>query len=129
MADQRSLRVLVVDDNPVNQTVAARLLEREGHSVVIAENGRVALDRLVGTEFDMVLMDLQMPEMDGFAATAAIRRQEAGTGRRLPIVAFTANNLIGDRVRCLEAGMDGFVAKPVQVSLLLREMADVLAVA
>jgi CheY-like chemotaxis protein len=123
------LRVLIVEDNLINQRVAARLLEKEGHSVVIAENGRVALERLGDAEFDLVLMDLQMPEMDGFAATAAIRQQEAGTGRHLPIVAVTANALLGDRERCLEAGMDGYVAKPVQEQLLIRTMAEVLAVA
>jgi CheY-like chemotaxis protein len=123
------LRVLVVDDNLINQKVAARLLEKEGHSVVIAENGRVALERLGNAHFDLVLMDLQMPEMDGFAATAAIRQREAGTGRRLPIVAVTANALVGDRERCLQAGMDAYISKPVQKQLLIRAMAEVLAVA
>jgi CheY-like chemotaxis protein len=129
MSAPRPLRVLVVEDNLINQKVAARLLEKEGHSVVIAENGRVALERLGDAQFDLVLMDLQMPEMDGFAATAAIRQQEAGTGRHLPIVAVTANAMVGDRERCLQAGMDGYVAKPVQKQLLMRAMAEVLAVA
>jgi CheY-like chemotaxis protein len=123
------LRVLVVEDNLINQKVAARLLENEGHSVVIAENGRVALERLGNSHFDLVLMDLQMPEMDGFAATAAIRQREAGTGRRLPIVAVTANAMVGDRERCLQAGMDAYISKPVQKQLLFRAMAEVLAVA
>jgi two-component system, sensor histidine kinase and response regulator len=125
----RTLRVLLVEDNVINQKVACRLLEKQGHAVVIAENGRVALNALDESDFDLVLMDLQMPEMDGFAATAAIRRREEGTGRRLPIVALTANALKGDRERCLEAGMDGYVAKPVQVQVLMREMAEVLEVA
>jgi two-component system, sensor histidine kinase and response regulator len=126
MPSGRPLRVLLVEDNTVNQLVARRLLEKNGHAVVIAENGRIALDALDEADFDMVLMDVQMPEMDGLAATAAIRRREAGTGRRLPIVALTANALKGDRERCLAAGMDGYVAKPVQVQTLLRVMADVI---
>jgi two-component system sensor histidine kinase/response regulator len=129
MSAPRALRVLLVEDNPINQKIAARLLEKHGHSVVIAENGRVALERLEGSQFDVVLMDLQMPEMDGFTATAAIRRQEAGTGRHLPIVAVTANAMVGDRERCLAAGMDGYVAKPVQSHVLIREMTEVLAAA
>jgi CheY-like chemotaxis protein len=129
MSAPRALRVLLVEDNPINQKIAARLLEKHGHSVVIAENGRVALERLEGSQFDVVLMDLQMPEMDGFTATAAIRRQEAGTGRHLPFVAVSANAMVGDRERCLAAGMDGYVAKPVQSHVLIREMTEVLAAA
>ena len=126
---RQPLRILLVEDNLVNQKVASRLLENQGHSVVIAENGRVALDVLDSSKFDLVLMDVQMPEMDGLTATAEIRRQEVGTGKHLPIVALTANAMKGDRERCLEAGMDGYVSKPVEAHLLLREMAEVLAVA
>jgi CheY-like chemotaxis protein len=126
MRPHRALRVLLVEDNLVNQKVACRILEKQGHAVVVAQNGRIALDILEGSDFDLVLMDVQMPEMDGYAATAAIRQREEGTGRRLPIVALTANAMKGDRERCLEAGMDGYVAKPVQVQLLLRELAEVL---
>jgi two-component system, sensor histidine kinase and response regulator len=129
MSPERTLRVLLVEDNLVNQKVACGLLARHGHEVVVAENGRVALKVLERSDFDVVLMDVQMPEMDGFEATAAIRRSEAGTGRRLPIVALTANALQGDRERCLEAGMDGYVPKPVELRLLLREMAHVLSAA
>jgi two-component system sensor histidine kinase/response regulator len=129
MPPDRTLRVLLVEDNLVNQKVACRLLAKHGHAVVVAENGQIALNALERSEFDMVLMDVQMPEMDGLAATAAIRRREEGTGRRLPIVALTSNTRKGDRERCLEAGMDGYVSKPVQVHLLLREMAQVLDVA
>jgi two-component system, sensor histidine kinase and response regulator len=129
MYPHRPLRVLLVEDNLINQKVACRLLEKQGHTVVVAENGREALNVLDELDFDLVLMDLQMPEMDGFATTAAIRRNEAGSDRHMPIVALTANAMKGDRERCLQAGMDGYVAKPVQVHLLLREMADVLAVA
>jgi two-component system sensor histidine kinase/response regulator len=129
MPSHRNLRVLLVEDNRVNQVVASTLLERHGHEVVVADNGRVALDALDEAEFDVVLMDVQMPEMDGYAATAAIRQREEGTGRHLPIVALTANALQGDRERCLQAGMDGYVSKPFHVHSLLREMARALAVA
>jgi two-component system, sensor histidine kinase and response regulator len=129
MCNPRALRVLLVEDNLVNQVVASRLLENEGHAVVIAGNGLVALDELGRSKFDVVLMDVQMPEMDGLAATAAIRRREAGTGQHTPIVALTANVLPADRELCLQAGMDGYVAKPVEIQVLLREMAEVLAVA
>ncbi len=129
MPADRPLRVLLVEDNLVNQKVATHLLERHGHFVVVAENGRVALDVLTAAHFDLVLMDVQMPEMDGLSATAAIRQRERGTGRRLPIVALTADALTGDRERCLQAGMDGYVMKPFEVDTLLRTMADVLQVA
>jgi CheY-like chemotaxis protein len=129
LSPHRRLRVLLVEDNLVNQKVASRLLEKQGHSVQVAENGREALEAIDEGEFDLVLMDVQMPEMDGFATTAAIRQREASSGRRLPIVALTANAMQGDRERCLGAGMDGYVAKPVEIEVLLREMAEVLAVA
>ena len=120
------LQILLVEDNPINQKVAARLLEKAGHNVTIAGNGKEALDRVLGASFDLVLMDLQMPEMDGLEATMAIRRQEAGSPRRLPIVALTAHAMMGDRERCLEAGMDGYVTKPVQTQTLFQTMAEVL---
>jgi CheY-like chemotaxis protein len=129
MPPDRALRVLLVEDNLINQKVACGLLTRHGHDVVVAENGRLALEALEATEFDMVLMDVQMPVMDGLAATAAIRQREAGTGRRVPIVALTAETLSGDRERCLEAGMDGYVAKPFEVQILFREMAQALSAA
>jgi CheY-like chemotaxis protein len=129
MTAHRQLRVLLVEDNLINQKVACRFLEKQGHAVVIAGNGREALDVLDDWAFDLVLMDVQMPEMDGFAATAAIRQREANRGGHLPIVALTANAMQGDRERCLEAGMDGYVAKPFEPNVLLREMAEVLSVA
>jgi len=122
--NERTLQILLVEDNPLNQTVAARLLEKHGHTVVVAANGREALERLEGSEFDLVLMDVQMPEMDGLEATAAIRQRE--NGRRLPIVALTADVIPGIRERCLEAGMDAYVTKPIVLPVLMATIAGVL---
>ncbi len=117
---QRRLRILVAEDNPINQKVALRLLERMGHQVDTAWDGQQAVAAVEQTEYDLVLMDCQMPNMDGYAATRAIRRLERG--RQLPIVAMTANAMPDDRQRCLEAGMDGFLAKPVST----RHLFDLL---
>jgi CheY-like chemotaxis protein len=103
----------------VNQRVASGILAKHGHLVVAVENGAEALQALKMQKFDLVLMDLQMPEMDGFAATAAIREQEQHTGAHLPIVAMTARAMKGDRECCLDAGMDGYLAKPVSPKELL----------
>jgi CheY-like chemotaxis protein len=108
-----SRKILLAEDNPVNQMVAARLLEKRGHQVTVAANGREAVAAVEREAFDLVLMDVQMPEMDGFAATAAIRKAEIGTGRHLPIFALTARAMKGDAERCLLAGMDGYLPKPI----------------
>ncbi len=107
------LRVLLAEDNPVNQEVALRLLERRGHSVIVAENGKQALTAIERHKFDLVLMDVQMPEMGGLEATQLIRENEKATGEHLPILAMTAHAMQGDRERCIAAGMDGYLAKPI----------------
>jgi signal transduction histidine kinase/DNA-binding response OmpR family regulator len=112
------LRVLVAEDNPINQKIICRLLEKRGHSVVTADTGTKALQAIETGAFDLVFMDVQMPEMDGFAATAEIRRRERNTGRRQLIVAMTAHAMKGDRERCLEAGMDDYLSKPFQLDQL-----------
>jgi CheY-like chemotaxis protein len=116
----RSLRVLLAEDNVVNQVLASRLLEKYGHTVVVASNGRKALEALENQKFDFVVMDVSMPEMDGFEAAAAIRAREGGTGSHIPIIAMTAHAMKGDRERCLAAGMDAYVSKPIQASELFQ---------
>ncbi len=124
----RRLRLLLAEDNLFNQKLATGLLEKEGHSVVVANNGKEALAILErDPAFDVVLMDVQMPEMDGLEATAALRRREAGTGRRLPILAMTAYAMKGDRERCLDAGMDGYISKPIRARELLDAVAGLTA--
>jgi PAS domain S-box-containing protein len=108
------LRVLVAEDNAVNQRLATRLLEKRGHRVTVAANGREAVDAQASQAFDLVLMDVQMPEMDGFEATAAIREREKHNGTHIPIIALTAHAMKGDRERCLAAGMDGYLSKPIR---------------
>jgi CheY-like chemotaxis protein len=120
------LRILLAEDNRTNQQVAQHMLEKEGHAVVIAVDGLEALALLDQQEFDLVLMDVQMPELDGYAATGAIREREKKTGGHLPIIALTAHALKGDLERCLEAGMDGYVAKPLNAEDLRRTMWSIL---
>ena len=113
LPEEKHLRILLAEDNRVNQRLAVRLFEKRGHSVSIAVNGREAVEKSERETFDVVLMDVQMPELDGFEATAAIRKREQTTGVHIPIVAMTAHAMQGDRERCLSAGMDGYVSKPL----------------
>ena len=116
------LRVLLCEDNLVNQKLAAGIFKRLGHSVDITNNGREALDRIAQNPYDIVIMDLQMPVMGGLEATQLLRERESVTGGHLPVVAMTAHALKGDREKCLEAGMDGYVSKPIRVDLLEEEV-------
>jgi two-component system, sensor histidine kinase and response regulator len=117
LREERSrLQILLAEDNAVNQTLAVRLLEKRGYAVTVAGDGRAVLAALEKQSFDLVLMDVQMPEMDGFQATAAIRAKEQPGARRLPIIAMTAHALKGDQERCIAAGMDGYVSKPIRTA-------------
>jgi len=117
---RKRLRVLLAEDNAINRELAVRLLSKRGHEVILAANGKQAVAAFETQKFDLILMDLQMPEMDGFAATAAIRQKEKVTGSHIPIIAMTAHAMQGDMERCLAAGMDGYLSKPIQVSELIR---------
>jgi CheY-like chemotaxis protein len=111
--------ILLAEDNPVNQRVAQRLLEKRGYRVIVATDGEQAVEKWRNSQPNLILMDLQMPRMDGLEATAEIRRSETATGARVPIVAVTANAMKGDRERCLRGGMDGYVSKPIDSTQLL----------
>jgi len=119
-----SLRILVAEDNKVNQAVVSRLLERAGHTVAIAANGEEATAMYGASDFDLVLMDVHMPVLDGFGATARIRQMERSRGTHTPLIALTANAMSGDRERCLSAGMDGYISKPVSRDELLDTIAQ-----
>ena len=118
----KSLRILLAEDNVVNQKVATNLLEKQGHSVVVTSSGAEALSAYRRESFDLILMDVQMPEMNGYDATQAIRATEKGTGRHVPIVALTAHALKGDREGCLDKGMDDYLSKPIH----RQELIDLL---
>ena len=123
----RPLNLLLAEDNPINQRVAQRMLHMAGHQVTVAENGKRALEILAQRRFDAILMDVQKPEMDGFEATAAIRKEEEKSGLHTPIIAMTAHALKGDRERCLAAGMDGYIAKPMTSGELLEVLTAIVA--
>ena len=124
--ETRSFSFLVVEDNKVNQMLVSRLLEKRGHRVVLAQNGREALEATEKQVFDIILMDVQMPEMDGLEATKGIREKEKTTGFHLPIIALTAHAMEGDKERCVASGMDGYVSKPIKIEELFSVIEDVL---
>ena len=126
VVETRPLHILVAEDNEVNQRFAMRALKKAGHTATLVSNGREAVEAFEKEAFDIVLMDVQMPEMDGYEATAAIRERERTTGAHIPIVALTAHAMTGDKEKCLAAGMDGHVTKPIKSKVLLAEMANVI---
>lgn len=121
--------ILLAEDNRVNQLLAVRFLEKTGATVVVANNGLEALQCHGRQSFDIILMDVQMPEVDGLAATQMIREREKKTGAHIPIIAMTAHALSGDRNRCLEAGMDGYISKPVKWNELIQSILEQLQAA
>jgi PAS domain S-box-containing protein len=123
----RRLSILLAEDNRINQAVATRVLEKMGHSAIVAANGKEVLQLLDRNSFDLILMDVQMPEMDGLTATALIRETELHTNSHLPIIAMTAHAMKGDEERCLDAGMDGYVSKPISASALEHAIARIAA--
>ncbi len=122
----RGLRVLLAEDSAVNRKLAIRLLQKNGHVVHEATNGREALSVLAREQVDVVLMDIQMPEMDGFQTTSIIRASEKANERRLPIIALTAHALTGDREHCLSLGMDAYLAKPYTLEELNQVLAETM---
>ncbi|MHC4295556.1 MAG: response regulator, partial [Planctomycetota bacterium] len=114
------------EDNPINQKLTARILEKQGHRVVAAGNGKEVLERLEVEEFDVILMDVQMPDMNGLEATRIIRKNEKDSGKHIPIIALTAHAMKGDREKCLAAGMDRYLAKPIQFGMIFQEMYDLV---
>jgi two-component system, sensor histidine kinase and response regulator len=125
--EQQRVRILLAEDNAMNQTLAVRLLEKHGYSVTVAPDGQAAVEAFQAGGFHLVLMDIQMPRMDGFEATAAIRANENVTGGHIPIVAMTAHALVGDQERCLASGMDGYISKPIRTSELFATIERMLA--
>jgi CheY-like chemotaxis protein len=117
---RQELQILVVEDNQINQILAQRLIRKRGDHIVLANNGREALAALESERFDLILMDVQMPEMSGIEVTAAIRLREKDTGKHIPIIATTASAMKEDRVRCLEAGMDAYISKPIEREILFE---------
>jgi CheY-like chemotaxis protein len=121
------LRILLAEDNPVNQKLAMRLLEKRGHRVTLAASGREALTWVERASFDVILMDVQMPDMDGLESTRCIRERERSSGVYTPIIALTAHTMKGDRERCLAAGMDAFVHKPIDAVQFLETVENAVA--
>jgi CheY-like chemotaxis protein len=121
-----SRRILLAEDNAVNQTLARRMLEKHGYSVVVVSDGALALEAVEKECFDLILMDVQMPRMDGLEAARAIRQREKAAGGHMPIIALTAHAMKGDRDRCVEAGMDRYISKPIRMKELLEAIESVV---
>jgi two-component system, sensor histidine kinase and response regulator len=120
--NRNRLRILLAEDNAVNQLVALRLLEKYGHTVAVAANGKKALEAAGKESYDLILMDIQMPEMNGWEATAVIRERERESGAHVPIIAMTAHAMKGDEEKCMAAGMDGYLTKPIRTAELLAAL-------
>jgi CheY-like chemotaxis protein len=121
----RPLHVLLVEDNPVSRRMLTLVLTKRGHSVVQAEDGQAALEALSRGKFDLILMDVEMPNLDGLDATRAIREMESTSGAHIPIIAMTAHAMEGDREMCLEAGMDDYVSKPISAAELFGKIDEI----
>jgi CheY-like chemotaxis protein len=126
MPPKRRLHILLAEDNIVNQRLVVRLLEKHGHTMIVANTGREVLAALAQQPVDLVLMDVQMPDMDGWEATAVIREQERQPGGHLPIIALTAHAMKGDQERCLASGMDDYISKPINAQTLFAAISRVL---
>jgi two-component system sensor histidine kinase/response regulator len=125
--EQENLKLLLADDTPLNLTLASKLLTRKGHSVVAVENGKLAVDEFQKAQFDAILMDMQMPEMDGLEATREIRRLEKeGSKKITPIIAMTANEDKSDQQRCFDAGMNGFISKPLSIKEVIPTIQKII---
>ena len=122
----RRLGILLAEDNAINQKLAVKMLERMGHTVTVAKNGIEALELHNRVSFDLILMDIQMPEMDGLEATRTVRKREEITGKHVPVIAMTAYTMEGDKTRCLEAGMDGYISKPITAQALYEIIEQVM---
>jgi CheY-like chemotaxis protein len=123
---KKTARILLAEDNVINQKLVVKILEKTGYDISVASNGEQAVSLLEKEKLDLVLMDIQMPKMDGFDATIHIREKEKKTGGHIPIIALTAHAMKGDRERCMEAGMDGYVSKPIKSEELLNTIHRVL---
>jgi CheY-like chemotaxis protein len=124
-----SLDILVAEDNPINQKIATAMLGKMGHRITLAANGVDTISQWTKAQFDLILMDVQMPEMDGLEATRRIRKIETTTGKHIPIIAVTANAMQGDREICLAAGMDDYIPKPIRPQLLVDTIQRLVAAA
>ncbi len=128
IAQNRSrYQILLAEDNIINQKLAVKILENRGHKVTVVENGEEAVSTLEKGAYDLVLMDVQMPKMDGFQATQEIRRREVASKTHQPIIAMTAHAMVGDKEKCLQAGMDGYISKPLKPLDLLRSIDEMMA--